>query len=76
MELEKTLEGPLDCKEIKPENSKENQPWIFIGRTAAEAEAPALWPPNVKRQFIGNDTDGWKDWLQKEKRVAEDEMVR
>ena len=70
------LEGPLDSKEIDPVNPKENQPWIFIGRTAAEAEAPVLWPPNVKRQFIGNDTDTGKDWLQKEKRVAEDEMVR
>ena len=69
--LEKILESPLDCKEIKP---KGNQPWIFIGRTDAEAEASLLWPPDVKSWLIGKDPDAGKDWRQ-EKRVAEDEMV-
>ena len=59
--LEKTLEGPLDCKEIKPVNPRGNQAWIFIGRADAEAEAPILWPPDVRNQFIGKDTDGGKD---------------
>ena len=62
VELEKTLESPLDCKEIKPVNPKGNQPWIFIGRTDAEAEAPVLWPPDVKNQLIGKDSDTGKDW--------------
>ena len=61
--------------EIKPVNPKGNQPWIFIERTDAEAEAPILWP-EVKSQLIGNDPDAGKDWRQKEKRVTEDEMVR
>ena len=61
--------------EIKPVNPKGNQPWIFIERTDAEAEAPILWP-DVKSQLIGNDPDAGKDWRQKEKRVTEDEMVR
>ena len=74
--LEKTLESPLDYKEIKSVNPKGNQPWIFIGRTDAKAEAPALWPPNAKRWLTGKDLDPGKDWRQKEKRVAEDEMVR
>ena len=74
--LEKILESPLDCKEIKPLNPKGNQPWIFIERTDAEAEAPILWPPDVKSQLIGKDPDAGKDWRQQEKRVAEDEMVR
>ena len=73
--LEKTLESPLICKEIKPVNLKGNQPWIFIGRIL-EAEAPALWPPDVKSWLIGKDPDAGKDWRQKEKRVAENEMVR
>ena len=73
--LEKTLESPLDSKEIKPVNSKGNQPRIFIGRTDAEAEAPVFWSPDVKSQLIGKDPDAGKDWRQKEKRVAEDEMV-
>jgi len=60
--LEKTLESPLDCKEIKPVNPKGNQPWIFIGRTGAEAEAPILWPPDGKSQLIGKDFDAGKDW--------------
>ena len=74
LELEKTLESPLDSKEIKPVNLKENQPWIFIGRNDAEAEAPVLWPPDVKSLFIGKNPDAGKDWGQ-EKRVTEDEMV-
>ena len=74
--LEKTLESPLDYKEIKPVNPKGNQFWIFIGRADAETEAPIPWPPNVKRQLIGKDPDAGKDWKQKEKRVAEDKMVR
>ena len=74
--LEKTLESPLDCKEIKLVNPKGNQPWIFIERTDAKAEAPVLWPPDVKRQLTGKDPNARKDWRQKEKRVAKDEMVR
>ena len=73
--LEKTLESPLDCKEIKPLHPQGNQTWIFIGRTDAEAEAPVLWPPDTKSQLIGKDPDAAKDWRQKEKRVVEDEMV-
>ena len=60
--LEKTLESPLDCKEIKPVNPKENQSWIFIGRTDAEAEAPMLWLPDAKRQIFRKDPDVGKDW--------------
>ena len=74
--LDKTLENPLDYKEIKPVSPKGNLPWIFIRRTDAEAEAPILWPPNAKSQPIVNDPDAGKDWRQKEKRVTEDEMVR
>ena len=59
--LEKTLEGPLDCKEIKSINPKGNQPWVFTGRTDAEAEAPILWPPDAKSQLIGKDPDAGKD---------------
>ena len=73
--LEKTLESPLDCKEIKPVNTKGNQLWIFIRRTDAEAEAPTLWPPDAKSQFLGKGPDAQKDWWQEEKRVTEDEMV-
>ena len=73
--LEKTLESPLDCKEIKPVNPKENQPWIFVGRTDAEAETPILWPPDAKNRLIGKDPDAGKDWGQEEKGMAEDEMV-
>ena len=75
MELEKTLESPLDCKDIKPVYPKENQPWIFIGRTDAEAETPILWPPDVKSQLIGKDLDAGKDWRQEEKGTTEDEML-
>ena len=67
--LEKTLESPLDSKEIKPVNPKGNQPWIFIGRTDAEAEAPMLWPVDSKSWLIGKDPDAGKDWGQPEKRV-------
>ena len=73
MVLEKTLESPLDCEEINP---KGNQPWIFIGRTDNEAEAPILWPSDVKSWVIGKDPDAGKDWGKKEKRAAEDEMDR
>ena len=74
MVLEKTLESPLDCKEIKPVNPKGNQPWIFIGKTVVEAEAPIFWPPNAKSWLIGEDLDVGKDWRQKEKGLAEDEI--
>ena len=71
--LEKT-ESPFDCKEIKPVNPKGNQSWIFFGRTNAEAEAPILWPPDVKNWLIGKDPDAGKDWRW-EKGMTEDEMV-
>ena len=73
---EKTLESPLDCKEIQLVHPKGNESWMFIGRTDAEAETPIPWPPDVKNWLIGKDPDAGKDWRQKEKRVAEDEMVR
>ena len=73
--LEKTLESPLDYK-IKPVNPKGNQPRLFIARSDVEAKTPILWPPDVKSQLIGEDADAGKDWRQKEKREAEDEMVR
>ena len=73
--LEKTLESPLDCKEIKQVNPKGNQSWIFIGRTGAEAETPILWPPDGKNWLIGKDPDAGKDWRQEEKGTTEDEMV-
>ena len=73
--LEKTLEGPLNCKEIQPVNPKGNQPWIFIGRTDAEAEAPILWPPDAKSWLTGKDPDAGKDRRQEEKGTTEDEMV-
>ena len=74
--LEKTLESPLDCKEIQPVHPKGNQPWIFIGSTVAEAEAPVLWPPDAKSWLIRKDPEAWKDWGQEEKAVREDETVR
>ena len=73
--LEKTLESFLDCKEIQPVHLKGNQPWIFIGRTDAEAETPILWPPDAKRWLIWKDPDAGKDWGQEEKGMPEDEMV-
>ena len=74
--LEKTLENPLDSKEIKPVNPKGNQSWILIGRIDAEAEAPISWPHDANSQLTGKDPDAGKDCRQKEKEVAEDEMVR
>ena len=74
--LEKTPESPLDSKEIQPVNPKGNQPWIFIGRIDAEAEAPILRPPDAKSWLIWKDHDAGKNWRQKWIRVAEDEMVR
>ena len=73
--LEKTLESPLDSKEIKPVDPKGNQPWVFIGRTDAEAEASTLWPPDAKSRLIGKDLGSGKDWGQEEKRATENEMV-
>ena len=73
--LEKTLESPLDCKEIKPVNPKRNQSWIFIGRTDVEAETLVLWPHDVKNWLIGKDPDAGKDWRQEEKGTTEDEKV-
>ena len=71
--LEKTLESPLDCKEIQPVHPKGNQSWILTGRT--EAEAQLLWPPDVKGRLIGKDPDAKKDWRQEDKGAAEDEIV-
>ena len=73
--LDKTLDSPSDCKEIKPVNLKGNQPWIFTGRTDAEVEAPVLWPPDAKSQLIRKDPDAGIDWRQEEKGAIEDEMV-
>ena len=73
--LEKTPENPLDNKEMKPVNPKGNQPWIFLGQTDAKAEAPVLWPPDVKSWLIGKDPDAGKDWGQEEKGMTEDKMV-
>ena len=75
MVLEKTLESPLDSKKIKLVSLKRNKPWMFIGRSDAEEEAPILWPPDVKRQLIGKDPDAGKDWGQEEKGTKEDELV-
>ena len=74
--LEKTLESPLDYKEIKPVNLKGSQTWIFNGKTDAEAEGPIIWPPDVKSWLIGKDPDVGKDWRQREKGEEEDQMVR
>ena len=73
--LEKTLESPLDCKEIQLVNSKGNQSWIFIGKTDVEAETPILWPLNAKNWLLGKDPDAGKDWRQEEKGTTEDEMA-
>ena len=73
--LKKTLESPLDCKEIQPVNPKGNQSWIFIGRTDTEAETPIFWPPNAKNWLIWKDPDAGKDWRWEEKGITEDEMV-
>ena len=73
--LEKTLESPLNCKEIQPVHPKEDQSWVFIGRTDVEAETPVLWPPDVKSWLIWKDPDAGRDWGQEEKGTTEDEMV-
>ena len=72
--LEKTLESPLDCKKIQPVHS-EDQSWVFLGRTDAEAETPILWPPHAKSWLTGKDPDAGRDWGQEEKGTTEDEMV-
>ena len=74
--LEKTLERPLDCKEIQPVHSKGDQSWVFIGRTDVEAETPILWPPDAKSWLIGKDSDAGRDWGQEEKGTTEDEITR
>ena len=73
--LEKTLDSPLDIKEIRPVNPKGNQPWIFIGRNNAEVEASIIWSPDSKSQFIGKDPDARKDWRQDAKGMTEDRMI-
>ena len=73
--LKKTLESPLDCKEIQPVHSEGDQPWDFFGRNDAKAEAPVLWPPHVKSWLIGKDSDAGRDWGQEEKGMTEDEMA-
>ena len=73
--LEKTLESPLDCKEIQPVHPKGDQTWVFTGKTDVEAETPILWPPHAKSWFTGKDPDAGRDWGQEEKGTTEDEMV-
>ena len=73
--LEKTLESPLDCKEIQPVHPKGDQSWVYIGRTDAKAETPILWPPDVESWLIWKDPDAGKDWGQEQKGMTEDEMV-
>ena len=73
--LEKTLESPLDCKEIQPVHPKRDQSWVFLGRTDVEAKTPILWPPDAKSWLIWKDPDAGKDWGQEEKGTTEDEMV-
>ena len=73
--LEKTLESPLDCKEIQPVHSEGDQPWVSFGRNDAKAETPVLWPPLVKSSLIGKDSDVGRDWGQEEKGMTEDEMA-
>ena len=73
--FEKTLESPLDCKEIQPVHPKGDQSWVFIGRTDVEAETPILWPPDANSWLIWKDPDAGKDWGQEEKGTTEDEMV-
>ena len=73
--LEKTLESPLDCKEIQPVHSKGDQPWVFFGRTDVEAETPILWPSHAKSRLTGNDSDAGRDWGQEEKGMTENEMA-
>ena len=76
MVLEKTLESPLDCKEVQPVHPKGHQSWVFLGRTDAEAETPIFWPPDVKSRLICKDPDAGKDRRQEEKGTTEDEMVK
>ena len=73
--LEKTLENPLDCKEIQPVHSKGDQSWVFFGRNDAKAETPVLWPPHAKSWVTGKDSDAGRDWGQEEKGTTEDEMA-
>ena len=73
--LEKTLESPLDCKEIQPVHSEGDQTWVFFRRNDAKAETPVLWPPHVKSWLIGKDSDAGRDWGQEEKGTTEDEMA-
>ena len=75
MVLEKTLDSPLDWKEIQTVHPKGKQSWIFIGRTDDEAETPIVWPPDMKNWFTGKDPDAGKDWQQEKKGMTEDEMV-
>ena len=75
MVLEKTLESPLDCKEIQPVHPKGDESWVFIGRTDVEAEIQILWPPDVKSWLIWKDPDAGKDWGQEEKGMTEDEWL-
>ena len=75
MVFEKTLESPLDCKEIQPVHPKGDQSWVFIGRTAAEAKTTTLWPADAKNGLIGKDPDAGKDGRQEEKGTTEDEMA-
>ena len=72
--LEKTLESPLDRKEIQPIHSEDDQPWDFFGRNDTKAETPVLWPPHGKSRLIGKDSDTGRDWGQEEKGTTEDEM--
>ena len=73
--LEKTLESPLDCKEIQPVHSEGDQPWMLFGRTDAKAETPILWPPHAKSWLIGKDSDAGRDWGPEKKGMTEDEMA-
>ena len=75
MVLEKTLENPLDCKEIQPVHPKGNQSWVFIVRNDAKPETPVLWPPHEKTGLIGKDSDAGRNWGQEEKGTTEDEMA-
>ena len=75
MVLEKTLESPLDCKEIQPVHSEGDHPWDFFGKNDAKPEAPVLWPPHVKSGLIGKDSDAGRDWGQEVKGTTEDEMA-
>ena len=76
MVLAKTVESPLDCKEIQPVHPKGDQSWVFIGRSDIEAETPILWPPHAKSSLIGKDPGSGQDWGQEEKGTTEDEMRR